>query len=387
VAVTIRERYDTIVVGGRCAGAATAMLLARAGQRVLVCDAARPGTDTLSTHALTRGGVLQLHRWGLLDAVAAAGTPAIRHTELHCGDDTETLDVRPLAGTTALYAPRRTVLDPILVDAARAEGAEVRHGVRVTEVLRDRTGRVRGIGARSAKAELHATADLVVGADGHRSTVAAAVRAPLRHAGAAAAGFVYGHWTGLTGPADRYRLYYDHGIAAGVVPTNDDQTCVWIGVPRVRFDAVRNEAHRDGGFGALLAGTAPDLTVELARAHRTGPIRGFPGARGHLRAAAGPGWALVGDAGSFKDPISSRGITDALRDAELLARAVLAGEGLEVYERVRDELSRPVLATADRIASFDWNLPDLRRLLVELHHASRSEIATMIALDPAAAAA
>ena len=79
------EHYDTIVVGARCAGAATAMLLARSGQRVLVLDAARAGTDTLSTHALMRGGVLQLHRWGLLDAVVAAGTPAIRHTEFHYG--------------------------------------------------------------------------------------------------------------------------------------------------------------------------------------------------------------------------------------------------------------------------------------------------------------
>jgi 2-polyprenyl-6-methoxyphenol hydroxylase-like FAD-dependent oxidoreductase len=103
------HHYDAIVVGGRCAGAATAMLLARGGMRVLVVEAARPGTDTLSTHALMRGGVLQLHRWGLLDAVVDAGTPAIRSTEFAYGDDeVETVDIRPSGGISALYAPRRT---------------------------------------------------------------------------------------------------------------------------------------------------------------------------------------------------------------------------------------------------------------------------------------
>ena len=98
------HHYDAIVVGGRCAGAATAMLLARGGMRVLVVEAARPGTDTLSTHALMRGGVLQLHRWGLLDAVVDAGTPAIRSTEFAYGDEIETVDIRP-AGASPRCAP------------------------------------------------------------------------------------------------------------------------------------------------------------------------------------------------------------------------------------------------------------------------------------------
>jgi flavin-dependent dehydrogenase len=117
--------YDAIVIGGRCAGASTAMLLARGGLRVLVLEAARPGTDTLSTHALMRGGVLQLHRWGLLDAVVAAGAPAIVATEFGYGDEVETVEVRAGGGVSALRALRRTVLDPILLDAAGAAGAEV----------------------------------------------------------------------------------------------------------------------------------------------------------------------------------------------------------------------------------------------------------------------
>src|SRR5260370_8549563 len=120
----MNHHYDAIVVGGRCAGAATALLLARGGMRVLVVEAVRPGLGSLSTHALMRGGVLQLHRWGLLDAVVDAGTPAIRSTEFAYGDDeAETVDIRPSGGISPLYAPRRTVLDPLLLQAPRVAGA------------------------------------------------------------------------------------------------------------------------------------------------------------------------------------------------------------------------------------------------------------------------
>ena len=114
---------DVVIVGARAAGAATALLLARAGLRVQVVDRSRYGADTLSTHALLRGAVVQLHRWGLLDRVVAAGTPPIRATSFDYGSGPITLRMKPSHGVDALYAPRRTVLDPILVDAARAAGA------------------------------------------------------------------------------------------------------------------------------------------------------------------------------------------------------------------------------------------------------------------------
>ena len=139
--------YDAIVVGARCAGAATALLLARRGLQVLVVDQQREGRDTLSTHVLLHAGVVQLSRWGLLDALAAQGTPALRGSTFHYRfpDDeaSETVDVRPAGGVDALYAPRRTVLDPLLVDAARRAGAEVRFGTKVERLLVDRAGRVR----------------------------------------------------------------------------------------------------------------------------------------------------------------------------------------------------------------------------------------------------
>ena len=128
--------YDAVVVGGRVAGASTAMLLARAGARVALVERSAYGTDVLSTHGLMRAGVLQLTRWGLLDRVVAAGTPPIRVTSFHHGTDEPVhISIRPSGGVEALYAPRRQVLDRILVDAAAEAGADVRHGTRVTDVI------------------------------------------------------------------------------------------------------------------------------------------------------------------------------------------------------------------------------------------------------------
>ena len=110
--------WDAIVIGARCAGAATALLMARGGARVLCIDYGDPGTDTLSTHALMRLGVVQLARWGVLDAIREAGTPQIRRTVFHYGDETVEVDIRPTPESDGLYAPRRTVLDLALVRAA-----------------------------------------------------------------------------------------------------------------------------------------------------------------------------------------------------------------------------------------------------------------------------
>ena len=115
--------YDVVVVGGRVAGASTALLLGRAGARVALIDRSRAGTDTVSTHALMRAGVLQLSRWGLLDRVVAAGTPAIRSTSFHYADGTiARVAIRPTTGVDALYAPRRYLFDQLLLDAAAEAG-------------------------------------------------------------------------------------------------------------------------------------------------------------------------------------------------------------------------------------------------------------------------
>ncbi|GAA4930662.1 flavin-dependent dehydrogenase [Actinomycetospora succinea] len=376
------SRYDAIVVGGRAAGAATAMLLARGGRDVLVLESARPGTDTLSTHALMRGAVLQLDRWGLLPAVIAAGAPAITATEFHYGDDVVTVAARP--GTTPLRAPRRTVLDPVLADAAREAGAQVVFGARVTEVLRDVRGTVIGVEyvERGTRTPVRAHAAIVVGADGRRSTVAEAVDAPVEHAGTASSAVLYTYVPGPVASPDRYRWHYRPGLTAGVIPTTGGEACVWVGVPTARFDALRGDL--EGAHRALLAEAVPELDPG------PGPlrVRGFPGVPGHVRRASGPGWALVGDAGYFKDPLTAHGITDALRDAELLARALLDSSGrtraaaLRDYQDTRDRLSADVAALTERIASYRWDLAELRELLPALSAAMRPEVETLRALDP-----
>ena len=192
------SHYDVIVVGGRCAGAATAMLLARGGLRVLVIEATQRGTDTLSTHALMRGGVLQLHRWGLLDSVVASGTPAIRATRFSYGDDDQTVEIRPGDGISALRAPRRTVLDALLLDSARAAGAEILSPARVTRLLTS-GGTVCGVEGvtRGSGVSFRATATLTVGADGRGSTVARAVGAKFHRRGSASGAIIYGYFPGL----------------------------------------------------------------------------------------------------------------------------------------------------------------------------------------------
>ena len=332
--------YDVVVVGARPAGAGTAMVLARAGLRVLMVDRSGFGADTLSTHALLRGGVLQLARWGLLDRVAAAGTPPVRRSVFHYGEDVVDVPIKPSAGVDALYAPRRTVLDPILVDAARDAGVETRFGITVTGLRRDADGRVTGVvGRDDTGAPFSARARITVGADGMGSKVARLVGAPAEATGSSAAAFIYGYWEGL--PLDRYELFYRPGVTAGAFPTNHDQVCVFAATSRRRF---RSEARAGVPrlYTRLLGQGAPVVLDQATLAPER--LKVFVGRPGFLRRAHGPGWALVGDAGYFKDPITSHGITDALRDAELLATAIItAASGgaseevaLAAYQSTRD---------------------------------------------------
>lgn len=373
--------FDAVVVGARCAGATTAMLLARAGLRVLVVDKGSYGADALSTHALMRGAVVQLHRWGLLDEFVRAGTPPVRRSSFHYPAEIVEVDIRRRGAIDALYAPRRTLLDRVLVDAARAAGAVVSYGTTVDALL-ERDGRVAGVvvtdrGGRTATV----TADLVIGADGFRSKIAALVGAEPRARGDHAAAFAYGYFEGA--PKDGYHWYWGERTSAGAIPTDGDLTNVFVAAPPERLRREMARGH-DAAFAAVLADAAPELAHLATPAHRRGALRFFHGERGFLRRAAGPGWALVGDAGFFRDPITAHGITDALRDAELLARAVLASS-FEEYEAARDDLARPMLAVTDAIASFEWDEARLRELHALLNAEMKRGVEALDGLDRLAA--
>ena len=384
--------YDVVVVGARCAGAATAMLLARAGVRVALVDCAPAGSDTLSTHALMRAGVIQLQRWGLLDRVIAAGTPAVRRTVFRYGDATTAVSLKRVAGVDALYAPRRTVLDPILVDAAAAAGADVLVGISVTDVERAVDGRVIGVVGHDRRHErVGVRAVVTVGADGVHSTVAGTVGAAVERQASHASSVIYAHMSGLE--TGGYEWFYAPGVTAALIPTNDGQTCVSVGAPPGRFGA---ELAGDvpASFRRLLVEASPELAERVAGAAPAGRLRGFAGLPGFMRRPWGPGWALVGDAGYYRDLITAHGTSDGLRDAQLLAEATvafLAGErgeeaAMGEYHRTRNRLSERLFAVTENIASYRWDTRSVEAHLRSLSAAMVDEVDYLLASDPGPAA-
>ena len=369
------SRHDVVVVGGRLAGAATALLLARAGLDVLVVDRGRSALDVPSTHVLMRSAVVQLQRWGLLDDVIAAGTPPVRRTTSTAGGEVTTISMRPSYGVDALYAPRRAVLDPILVNAAVRAGAELHRGTTVDAVTRDDTGRVTGVAGRDelGRHVVH-RARWVVGADGVRSTIARATDAPFERRGRAATAVMYGYWSDVA--ADDLEWIYGRAACAGVLPSADGQACVFTAAPPSRVG---------GGVAALrelVALASPALARRLAAGSGPADVRGGGGRPGFLRRPCGPGWALVGGAGVWTDPVGGHGLTEALRDAELLAVALAAaasGERTEAdalarFHATRDRLARPVLDIVDTIAGLDWTDDEIAGLLVRMRSALSDEV-------------
>jgi flavin-dependent dehydrogenase len=373
-------RVDAVIVGARCAGAATALLLARAGARVLLVDKGVYGSDTLSTHALMRGAILQLHRWGVLPSIVAAGTPPVQSTTFSYSQQDVTVPIEPRFGVSVLYAPRRALLDRTLVDAAADSGAEVRYGVRVDDVIVDDDGRVRGITAVAGGARHRIEADIVVGADGLYSTIAQHVGAARVVEGRHSTGVLYSYWEDL--PVDGYYWRFQASGSIGAIPTSDGATCLFVSVPAGRFRAeIRDDAV--SAYRRLVREVSAVFAARLDVARRVEPVRGFGGQVGFIKRGTGPGWALVGDAGYFKDPLTAHGITDALRDAELLARAIMSGTtaAFADYETVRHDLSRRLFEITDDIASFTWTDSDVQSLHRAFSTEMSREVRALAALD------
>src|SRR5262245_23570462 len=307
--------YDAIVIGARCAGAPTAMLLARKGHKVLVVDRATFPSDVPHGHFIHRDGPARLARWGLLDRIVATNCPAVTTSIMDLGDFPLVGTGLSLGGVALGYGPRRSVFDKLLVDAAVEAGAELRTGFTVDGFTTDgeRITGIRGR-ARAGGAPVTERASVVVGADGRHSRLASFVHAPEYDASATETCWYFSYWSGVTGRS--IEIYFREGKAVFVFPTNDSLTGVFVGWPIHQLPAVRAniEAHVMAAVDEI-----PELSARVRAGSREERFKGACDMANFFRRPWGPGWALVGDAGYHKDPILALGMSDALRGAELLA--------------------------------------------------------------------
>jgi 2-polyprenyl-6-methoxyphenol hydroxylase-like FAD-dependent oxidoreductase len=310
--------FDVIVVGARCAGSPLATLLAKRGLSVCLVDRDDFPSDTPSTHGIQPVGVEILGRLGVLDQIREVAPP-LESAFLAFDEHRVRVDDAARITGSPMYSARRVTLDAILLDAARAAGAEIRTGATVTGLL-SAAGRV--VGVETTKGSLHAP--LVVGADGARSTVARLVGAEEYHRTPAHRVFLWSYFEGVD---ERERRVWLGGIREDnflAMPTDSGLFLAAFVAPMRRRDEVR--ADRTGAYEEGVR-RWPELGQALAPARRCQPVQLMSNWHGFFRRSAGPGWALVGDAGHFKDPTPGQGIADALRQVERLAPAIEASLG------------------------------------------------------------
>jgi len=361
--------YDAIVVGARCAGSPTAMLLARQGYRVLVVDRATFPSDTLSTHMIHGPGIAALRRWRLLDQVVATGCPPIETYSFDFGPFTITGNPRAQGGIATAYAPRRTVLDKILVDAASQAGAEVREGFTVDDVVVE-DGFVVGIrGHGEGGGTVFERARVVIGADGRNSHVAKVVGPEQYHDKPKLQWSSYTYWSGL--PVDGFEIVVRPDRGWGALPTNDGLTLLVVGWPHGESAAYK--ADIETNYLKTLE-LAPEIADRVRAATREARFAGGA-VPNFFRKPFGPGWTLVGDAGYTKDPITAQGISDAFRDAELCSTALdqtFDGgrpfhDAMSEYHRARDAAVAAIYDFTTQLATLQAPPEEMQRLLGAVH--------------------
>lgn len=339
--------YDAIVVGARCAGSPTAMLLARQGHKVLLVDRSSFPSDIMSTHFVHVPGVIRLRNWGLLDQVWAAGTPAIEQVTVYVDGQPFTPPRPPESeGMPPAACPRRTVLDKILVDGAVEAGAELRENFSVRELVWDGDTVVGVRGRTKDGHDVEERGRIVIGADGLHSFVARQVK-PQEYDTVPSLTFAYyAYYTGIDLEGAEMHPMGEGEGGVLVFPTNDGTAVVAAGGPVDGFFDFRKDI--EGNFYKLLARTT-NLGERIDPAKRVERFMGTNDQPNYFRKPYGPGWALVGDAGYHRDFITGLGINDAFRDAELLAHAIDEGfsgsrpldDAMAAYEQRRNEIAKP----------------------------------------------
>jgi flavin-dependent dehydrogenase len=337
--------YDAIVVGARCAGAPTAMLLGRKGHRVLLLDRSTfPSDLRQSTLLIHQPGVSYLERWGLLGKVCASGAPLITRWLVDVGTLVFKGSPPPDEGTTAAIAPRRTVLDKILLDAAAEANVEVREGFAVDEILIDDKTVVGVRGKDSGGASITERARIVIGAEGHNSLVAKAVNASEYNQRESKICTIYSYWRDVQ-LLDGFQLEFYPRAYRGVYawPTNEGQLLIGANWKVSEFEQVRTDP--EGHYMKVLEECAPEFSQRVREGKRVDEFVGGY-ARNFFRKPYGAGWALVGDAGASYEFTSAHGITNAFRQAAQIAEAIDDGlvqrrpmtDALSEFERRRNEV-------------------------------------------------
>jgi flavin-dependent dehydrogenase len=363
------KTFQAIVIGARCAGSPMSMLLARKGYRVLMVDRANFPSDTMSTHVLQPLGVAALSRWGLLDRLVATGPPPIDAYAFDFGPFT-IIGAPGTEDAPVAYCPRRTVLDKLLVDGAAEAGTEIREDFTVDEVLVE-DERVVGIKGHSKSAgAIIERADIVVGADGRNSLVADTVGAQKYNERPPLLAPYYTYWSGLP-MKGRFETYIRPNRGFAAAQTHDGLTMIVGGWPYSEFAS--NKKDIEGNYLKLFE-LVPEFADRLHGAKREGRLAGAP-TRNFFRKPYGPGWALIGDAGYIKDPITAQGINDAFRDAERCAIALDEGltgvrsfdQAMGNYQRERDAKVLPMYEFTCQLARLEPPPPDMQQLFGAIH--------------------
>jgi flavin-dependent dehydrogenase len=338
--------FDVVVVGARCAGAVTAMLLARAGLRVLVVDRQQCGAETISGLMIKPDGVARLLSWGILGDVLATNCPPITAAEVVIAGTTI---AAPLTAESFALAPRRTKLDPILQEHARRAGAEIRFATS----FQDWEDGIVVIDRQFVRTRL------LIGADGRGSRVARAVGSSFSVHRPGRSGAWYGFWDNC--PLEGLRAELGNGIFAGAFPTNDHQVIAFVQIPVAQWRA--EQRGRDYLTGLQRAARVNAAVGGSRLASGVVGVRDLPS---YIRRSGGAGWALVGDAAHHKDPLGARGIGDAFLGAELLTHHVLSGwdsdldVALTEYDRDIRSTFAQSLELNDRLAQLNRPADEIR---------------------------